>query len=333
MNFAEDRHAELHSALRHDAVVRLDVHFPGEHHGQDHDHHEDPVFREKFRCPDQHFRHDRQITAELCEGLRQRRNDDHHDHDQNDNGHAYDEDRIGQRRFDFRLRLVLLLVVLRHLGKRALDVTGFLARAKGLNQGCRKLRAVPLDAVGKSRAARDILRRLQENFPENLVLRLAADHLQAPCNRHTGAKRDGNLTAENGQVLQIDLVAADVHVPEGIAFLPHLRKGENDRCRCPDLVRRRILIRRLNHAADLHALFRQCLVLKRCHNGCPLPQCPCNFLQVFSKTRAPGFSGAQYPHIRRVFVADRLNQQCSDRSFAFCIQEACAFLPQNFSFF
>ena len=262
MNFPKDRHVQLHSALRHDSVVGFYIHLPGKDQCQNGYHHEDPVFREEFRGTDQDLRHNGKLSAKLRKGLRQRRNDHNHDNNQNDNGNANDKDRIRQRRLDLRLGLVLLLIVLCHFLKGPLNIARFLTCADRLDQSRRKLRPIPSDAVGKSCTARNILRCFQENFPKKLVLRLPADHVQASGNRNTCAKRDGNLVAENGQVLQIDPVPADVAGPEGIPLLSNRCQREDDRGRCPDLIRRSVLVRGLHHTADLHAFLCQCLVLE-----------------------------------------------------------------------
>ena len=262
MNFPKDRHIQLHSALRHDAVVGLYIHFPGKDQCQNGYHHEDPVFREEFRCTDQNLRHNGQLSSKLCKGLRQRRNNHNHDNDQNDDGNTNDKNRIRQRRLDLRLGLVLLLIVLRHLLKGPLNIARFLACADRLNQSCRKLRAISSDAVGKPCSACNILRCFQKNFPKKLVLRLPADHVQTSGDRNTCAKRDGNLVAENGQVLQINPVPTDVAGPEGIPLLTYRCQRKNNRRGCPDLIRRSVLVRGLHHTADLHAFLCQCLVLE-----------------------------------------------------------------------
>ena len=189
IDLSDDREMQLDPALQLHAAFGLREELPRDHQRQHDDDEEHPPFREEVRHRDHHACHQRQLTAEAFEDLRERWDDLHHDDDQDDDGDAHDENRIRQCGAHLLAVFRAVLVVAVHPRERVIECTGQLARPHRLEEGERKRVLIFFEGMRDGRTALHVLCCIQQDLSKLFIIRLPGDHFHRAADRHAGFQR------------------------------------------------------------------------------------------------------------------------------------------------
>ena len=225
--------------------------------------HGPPFFNHKVRDGDHALGNAGQVRAQVPEGRGKGGDGLHHDDDEDDDGNHNDHNGIGQGAGNLCLGLGGFVKIGIEPAEAQLQGAGLLTGPDGLDKGDRQGRAVVFEAGGQRIASGHILGNLIEDVPQLLVGSLLGNHLHAADNGQAGGEDDGELGADHGQVLVLDLHLAQIPV-QALGFLDLLNGGD-DGAGAPQLGHGLVFIIGLDDAGDLLAVRGQALVFECGH--------------------------------------------------------------------
>ena len=219
---------------------------------------EPPPPDEEVAHGDEPLRHGRHLRAHLGEHIAEGRDRLDHDDDDDDDGDRNDHRGVGQRADDLGLGLGGLVVILVQALEAFLQRAGLLARAHGLDKGLGQAGHIVFKALRHGIARADILGDLFEHSARALVAALRGDHLHAAHHGQARTEDDGELRADERQLLFLD-----PHVRaggKGTLFLLDLFELGDERAGVAQLGDRLELVVGTDDAGDLRPVDRLALV-------------------------------------------------------------------------
>ena len=186
-----------------------------------------PPAHEEVTGGQQHTGDARQLGVHLGKDIVEGRDGHGDDDNKHDDGHHNDHGGVGQGADHLGLGLGGFIIVPVQPLEALLQRAGLFSGPDRLNEGLGQIGGVVFKALGHGVACAHLLGHLLQHLADVTVPGLGRHHLHTVLNGHTCGEDNGELGADQGQLLFLDL-QADGAVEDVFLLLPHLlQPGDN----------------------------------------------------------------------------------------------------------